>query len=520
MMAAKADTAGDTAGAADGDAGGRPATRPLTGAEYVESIRDGREVYIYGERVADVTRHPAFRTPIRSIARLYDALHDPSGPVPTVPTDTGSGGYTHPFYKVPRTSQELIESRDAIAAWARLTYGWMGRTPDYKAAFLGTLGVNDAFYSPYDENARRWYRESQEKVLYWNHAIINPPVDRNLPPEQIGDIFVHVERETDNGIVLSGAKVVATGSAMTHMNFIAHAGAPVRDKRFAVVAAIAMDTPGMKLIARNSYSQAAEATGSPFDYPLSSRFDENDAILVLDNVLVPWENVFIYGDVEKFNVFGPGSGFASRLTLHGATRLAVKLDFIAGLLIKSVELTGTKDFRGVQSRIGEVLSWRSMVWSLTESMARNPEPWINGSVNPEPDAVNAYRWLSTVAYPRVREIVMQDLGSALIYLPSSAKDFDSPEIRPYLDRYVRGSNGVGAEARVKTLKMLWDAVGTEFGGRHELYERNYQGSHEQVRLLVYGDHEARGTSKRLVEFAEQAMSDYDLGGWTAPDLRG
>lgn len=189
--------------------------------------------------------------------------------------------------------------------------------------------------------------------------MINPPIDRHLPPDEIGDVFVHVEKETDNGLVLSGAKVVVTGSATTHMAFIAHAGAPVRDRRFAVIAGIPMDTPGIKLISRTSYAQAAAEHGSPFNYPLSSRFDENDAILILDKVLVPWEDIFMYGDVEQFNQFGPKSGFASRLTLQGATRLAVKLDFIAGLLLKSLKMTGTKDFRGVQARVGEVLSWRS-----------------------------------------------------------------------------------------------------------------------------------------------------------------
>lgn len=497
-----------------------PEGRPFNGAEYIESLRDDRrEVWIYGERVKDVTTHPAFSTAIRSVARLYDSLHDKNGPMVTVPTDTGSGGYTHPFFKVPRTVQDMMDSRNGIAEWAKLTYGWMGRTPDYKAAFLGTLGANDEFYSPYDENARRWYRESQEKVLYWNHAIINPPIDRHLPPDEVSDVFVHVEKETDSGVIISGAKVVATGSAMTHMNFIAHAGAPIKDKKFAIVAAIPMDAPGMKLIARTSYSQMATQMATPYDYPLSSRFDENDCIMVLDKVLVPWENIFSYKDVDKFNQFGPGSGFASRLTLHGATRLAVKLDFIAGLLLKSVDLTGTKDFRGVQARLGEVLAWRSMMWSITEAMVRDPEPWQNGALNPQPDGVNSYRWLSMVAYARVKEIVMQDLGSALIYLPSHAGDFDTPEISGYLNKYVRGSGGVGAEERVKTLKMLWDAVGTEFGGRHELYERNYQGGHEQVRLLVLGDHEGRGTAKKLTDFAEQAMSEYDRDGWTLPELR-
>src|SRR5687767_13484179 len=115
---------------------------PMTGAEFLESLRDGREVYIYGERVADVTTHPAFRNTARMIARLYDALHDPAKQdVLTMPTDTGSGGFTHRFYRPSRNAEELVGARDAIAAWARLTYGWIGRSPDYKAAFLATLGA-------------------------------------------------------------------------------------------------------------------------------------------------------------------------------------------------------------------------------------------------------------------------------------------------------------------------------------------------------------------------------------------
>ena len=118
-------------------------SRPQNGAEFIESLRDGREVFIYGEKVKDVTTHPAFRNTSRMVARLYDALHDPKrkGKL-TVPTDTGNGGITHPFFKAPKTLDDLVASRNAIAEWARITYGWMGRSPDYKAAFLATLGAN------------------------------------------------------------------------------------------------------------------------------------------------------------------------------------------------------------------------------------------------------------------------------------------------------------------------------------------------------------------------------------------
>ena len=119
-------------------------TKPFTGQEYLESLRDGREIYIYGERVKDVTTHPAFRNTVRMMARLYDALHGPKKDVLTTATDTGSGGYTHKFYQAPKNVEEMVGSRDAIAEWARVTYGGMGRSPDYKAAFLATLEIGRA----------------------------------------------------------------------------------------------------------------------------------------------------------------------------------------------------------------------------------------------------------------------------------------------------------------------------------------------------------------------------------------
>src|SRR5438132_1327718 len=387
--------------------------RPFTGAEFLESLRDTREVWIYGERVKDVTTHPAFRNPARMLARLYDALHDPAmQPTLTCASDTDSGVFTHRFFRAPATVDDLVGARDAIAAWARLTYGWMGRSPDYKAAFLATLGANADFYAPYQDNARRWYRSAQDRVLYLNHALVQPPVDRHRPPDEVADVYVHVEKETDAGLVVSGAKVVATGSALTHANFIAHPTTThIKTKQFGAVFIAPMDTPGVKLICRPSYAMTAEVMGSTFDYPLSSRMDENDAILVLDQVLVPWENVFIYEEVEKSNTFFRHSGFFARAMFQGCTRLAVKLDFIAGLLLKAADLVGSNDMRHVQSSIGEALAWRNLFWGLTDAMARAPIPWTGATVLPNPDSAQAYRLFMTIAYPRVKELTESVLGS-------------------------------------------------------------------------------------------------------------
>jgi 4-hydroxyphenylacetate 3-monooxygenase len=324
---------------------GATRSKPFTSQEFLESLRDGREIWIYGERVKDVTTHPAFRNTSRMLARLYDALHDERKAILCTETDTGSGGYTHHFFKAPHNAEEMVASRDAIAEWARVTYGWMGRSPDYKAAFLATLGANSDFYTPFQENARRWYKKVQEEVTFVNHAIVNPPVDRNKELSEVRDVYMHVEKETDAGLVISGAKVVATTSTLTHYNFIANNGAlPIKTKDFAFVCIVATDSPGVKLFCRPSYEMTAAAMGSPFDYPLSSRLDENDSIIVFDKVLVPWENVFAYGDIDKVNNFFPRSGFLPRFMFHGCVRLAVKLDFIAGLLLKGVEATGSKDF--------------------------------------------------------------------------------------------------------------------------------------------------------------------------------
>lgn len=493
--------------------------RPLSGGEYLESLRDDREIFLYGDRVKDVTRHPAFSNTARMTARLYDALHDPANrDVLTTPTDTRTDGFTHPFFRTPLSVDDLVADQRAIAAWARMSYGWLGRSPDYKASFLGTLGANADFYEPYSDNARRWYAESQEKVLYWNHAIVNPPVDRNRSPDEVADVFIRVEKETDAGLVVSGAKVVATGSALAHYNFIAHFGLPVRKREFALIATLPMNAPGVKLICRPSYSATAAVMGTPFDYPLSSRLDENDTILVLDKALVPWENVFVYGDVGKVQMFAGQSGFVERFTFHGCTRLAVKLEFIAGLLAKALEITGTADFRGVQSRLGEVLAWRNLFWGLSDASVRNPVKWKNGALLPNAQYGMAYRWFMQAGYSRVKEIVEQDVASGLIYVNSSAEDFQHPDIRAYLDRFLRGSNGTTAIERVKVMKLLWDAMGSEFGGRHELYERNYAGNHESVRVELLLGQVASGQLDGYKTMVDACLSEYDLDGWTVPDL--
>ena len=492
--------------------------RPFTGAEFLASLRDGREIYIYGERVKDVTRHPAFRNSAVSIAKLYDALHDPkTKSVLTTETDTGSGGYTHRFFRYARSSDDLIAQRDAIAAWSRQTYGWMGRTPDYKASFTNTLGANADFYGKFADNARAWYARAQEAVPFINHTLVNPPIDRNKAADDVKDVYVHIEKETDAGMYVSGAKVVATSSALTHYNFLGqNMAAEITDDSLAIMFMARMDTPGIKLICRPSYELSAAATGSPFDYPLTSRFDENDAIFIFDNAFIPWENVFVHRDINMLRKFYPQSGFLNGFTFQGCVRLSVKLDFIIGLLQKALRACGTDEFRGVQVQLGEIIGWRNLFWSLTDAMSAAPDKWHGDAYLPNVKAGSAYRIFATEAYPAIRAIIQQIVASGLIYLPSSPRDFKNPEVDAYLARYSRGSNGIDYKERIKIMKALWDAVGSEFGSRHELYERNYAGNHEAVRMQALMQARGSGALAEMEALATACMNDYDENGWVAP----
>ncbi len=493
--------------------------RLLTGETFLESIRDGREIWYDGERVKDVTRHPAFRNSASSVARLYDRLHDPEfAQVLTRPDKYGI--VTHKFFCPSYSAGELLEARDAIAVWQRMSFGWMGRTPDYKAAFMAQLAEGADFYHPNGGNALNWYKKVASQALFLNHVLVDPPVDRDQPHHHGTDVFVNVTHDDDKGMYVSGAKMVATGSALTHATFVApNSGSAARmktgkDEAFALVFFVDMDTPGMKLVSRPSYEMKA---ASPFDAPLASRFDENDAVLIFHNAFIPWENVLVYRDVEKAKGFYASSGFFNRYNLQSATRLSIKLEFACGLLMKGTQATGTASFRGVQTAVGELVGMSQLVWALTTAMALDPEPGVGDSVVPRLQTAAAARIYMTDVWQKVRQIFEEILAGAPIVTVSSHRDLQTPDLDPVIERYFRGT-GLTAHDRIKLFKLIWDALYSEFAGRHALYEKNYAGNHDQQRLDALRWADLRGDSRRYEEMVEQCLSDYDLNGWHAKDL--
>jgi 4-hydroxyphenylacetate 3-monooxygenase len=234
----------------------------------------------------------------------------------------------------------------------------------------------------------------------------------------------------------------------------------------------------------------------------------------MDNVFVPWEDVFIYRDPARVMSFFPGSGFVHGAMFQGCTRYAVKLDFISGLLAKALRCTGGDEARNNQVLLGEVIAWRHLFWALSDAMANNPQPWKGDALLPELQAGHAYRVFGPDSWPRIKDIVQKTVTSALIYLPSSVKDFANPEIDRYLRQYVRGSHDIDHVERIKLMKLLWDSVGTEFAGRHELYERNYSGGWEDIRAQVLTGAQRRGGLRGMEALVDQCLADYDMNGWT------
>ncbi len=494
-----------------------PASAPndlLTGDSYLESLRDGRAVHLYGESVADVTRHPAFMNAARSTAHLYDMLHAPETADTMTTVDRYTGARVHRFFTPAHSSADLFKARDAIELWARSNYGFMNRTPDYKASFMAGLAVTHDYYAPFADSARGWYEKYARRGLSISHAIVNPPVDRHKPTHEVGDVFVKVVGERDGGIVVEGAKLMATASALTHAAFVGQIHLANLEKGKAEDYALAfmapLNTPGMKVVCRPSYEQKAN---SPYDNPLSSRFDENDAVLVFDNAFIPWENVLIYRDVDKVHEYFPRSGLLSRGFFQGAIRMAVKLEFMAGVMDKGTRLNGTDQFRGVQVGLGELLAWRHVTWGISTAMAADPEPGPGGSVLPKMEYAAGYRALAPMSWERTHRMFEEHLAASLLMTPAGNRDMTDPELRPLLDRYYRGSAG-SAEERIKLFKLAWDALGSEFGGRHELYELNYAGSADQVRLDTLAWSRAAGLLGSYGDLVEQCMGDYDVGGWT------
>ena len=458
-----------------------------TGADYLRSLDDGRAVFVDGERVTDVVRHPAFREAARSIARLYDIAAAPENRERMTFPSPRTGLPVLRAYQIPKTHADLRARRLFSETWAEATFGLMGRTPDHVAGFFcgyaATPGVFAAGGQRFADNVVAFYEHLRDNHLYASYAIVPPQIDRSKPAHKQSDPTLHagVVKERDDGIVIAGAQQVATGGVLSdyiHLSCIHPL--PPGDENYANCVAIPVSAPGVKLFPRRPFALRAD---NSFDYPLSSRFDESDSYVVFDNVFVPWERVFIYRNLEitrdqwwktPSHVYG---------NHQAQVRYVTKLRFMMGLAQRMVEMIGTAAQPPVQIMMGELAALASIYEGLLLAHETNA-PIENGVLWPSRITLYAAMAMQSEFNGRMLEMIRELVSSSVISLPSSVADFDNPEIAPVIERYMR-SGSMDAKSRTALVRLLWDFLGTEFGSRHQQYEKFYGGASFVVKQNVY-----------------------------------
>jgi 4-hydroxyphenylacetate 3-monooxygenase len=457
-----------------------------TGAEYLRSLRDGRRVFLDGERVTDVTAHPAFREAARSIANLYDIAAAPELRERMTFVSPKTGAPVHRSWQIPRTHAELRARRLFSETWAEATFGLMGRAPDHVAGFFSGYAAVPQFFAaagqPFADNLVSFYEYMRDNHIYCSYAIVPPQIDRSKPAHQQSDptLYAGVVRERDDGIVIKGAQQLATGGALSDFIQLSCIS-PLQpgEENYANCLAVPVDAEGLKLYPRRPFSRA----GSAFDYPLSSRFDESDSYVIFDNVFVPWERVFIYRNVELSRDQWRKTPSHLLGNHQAQTRYVTKLRFMAGLAQRMNEMTGNATNPAVTIMMGELVALVSIFESMLlahETMATIED----GVLWPSRTAYYAANAMQSEFNGRMLEIIREMAGAAFITLPSSDADFDNPEMAADIECYMR-SGSADAKTRVKLMRLIWDFLGSEFGSRHQQYEKFYGGPSFGAKLNLY-----------------------------------
>ncbi|HLZ68408.1 MAG TPA: 4-hydroxyphenylacetate 3-hydroxylase N-terminal domain-containing protein [Dehalococcoidia bacterium] len=451
-----------------------------SGQQYIESLKRRKPcVYLGGRRVVDVTEEPILQEPMRAIAELYDMQLDPAYREVMTFCSPSSGDPVSTSFLVPRSRAELIQKRQHCKLRADHNFGFLGRGPDFMNCFVTGWSLAKQHFArgkpEYGENAVRYHEFARENDLFLTHMLINPQIDRSRTSAQQEDPFLHLGKvgETSEGIVVRGAKMLGTMAPLTEeVAVIPYGGVAPGDDAYAVTFSIPIDTPGMKFICRETVSPLPR---SRFDHPLSSRFEEMDCIAIFEDVVVPWERVLVDGSPGSGAIINPiFAAVGSTTELQIAARMLSQMEFFCGLATKLADCIGITGFLHVQEKLGEMLSYLEIARAVfygTEATAQ-PGPdgvWLSGGLGGR-----AFHLHTPQIYARFVEIVQSLAGGGFFYAPSEA-DLLSPEIRPYVDKFVRGRPGISAEERVSLFKLAWDVTGESFAQRMQQYVRFYSG---------------------------------------------
>ena len=356
-----------------------------SGNQYLQSLRDGRHVVIDGEVVKDVTTHPAFAGVCRTMAQLYD--HTAADPKITFPSPA-TGEPVTVGHMIPRSQADLQKRSAGLRQTADFTFGLVGRGPEHVAGFLAGFASAPELFSRKDprfgDNVRRFHDKMREEHLYVAYTIVPPQIDRSKTAKDLAEpnLAASVYEERDDGIVIRGAQMLGTAAALADYLFLSCIQ-PLKpgDEDCAISLVLPINSPGLRLYARRGY---AAGQSSCYDYPLSTRYDESDSLVVFRDVFVPWEQVFVYRDVELTRA----QFFSTPAHILGNSqaqiRLISKTQFMTGLAAKIAAVNGVDKMPPVQEQLGEMASLASVVEGMVIASESAALTNANGVVHPNP----------------------------------------------------------------------------------------------------------------------------------------
>ena len=445
-----------------------------SGRQYLAGLREQeREVWLGGERVRDVTTHPGLRGGAQAIASLYDMQCDPDLHDEMTYLSPSSGQPVGLSFIIPRTREDLERRSKMMLNWARATCGMMGRSPDFMNVTFAAWGAAADFFGEkrpeFAANMRKYVEYIRENDVTLTHSLINLQRSRN-----VSGMFnlkegtaLEVKKETSAGIVVKGARILATlGPLADEIAVYSPRLARHSDEHspFAVNFSIPCATPGLKFLCRDSFDLGR----SHFDHPLGSRFEEMDCVVFFDDVLVPWERVFLLYDVERLNATPHVTHSTAHSAHQGAAKNLAKCEFVLGLALLMTQTLGNAQLPITEAHIGELMLYTELMRSCVRAAEADAaiDQW--GVMCPAILPVESTRNLMMTCYPRMIEIV-QLLGSSSFLIQPSEKDFDGP-LKPEIEQYL-ATDSTEARERVRLFRLAWDAAGSAFGSRQVLYER-------------------------------------------------
>jgi 4-hydroxyphenylacetate 3-monooxygenase oxygenase component len=464
------------------------------GKSYISRLKaHPREVWIAGRKVGDVTADPALHRPVAAMAMLYDCQFDDELRAKmTYCTDEGDEAGLS--FIIPRSHDDLVRRRGAMRIWADATFGTMGRSPDFLntalASFADAPEVFAECNAKFADNVRRYYRYCRDNDLFLTHTLVNPPVDRSKSASQQADEYAYLGavEETRDGLIVRGAKMLATHGPTADELMVYPLPYSVRpgEEKYALAFAIPCDTPGLRFICREPFDVG---TQSEWDHPLGSRFEEPDALAIFDNVLVPWDRVFLHGNVALANTMFARTKLQCHTGHQTAVRGLAKCEFMTALAIALSRSVKTDGFIHVQERLGECIGYLQLIEGAILLSEQKAEKTGHGTLLPALKPLQALRYHIPRFYERMVQVT-QVLGAGGILTNPTEADLHS-EIGGDIRRYYRGADR-DAEAKIHLSKLAWDATGTQFGQRQLQYERYYAGDPVQSGASMYSsqDHTA------------------------------